>query len=173
MNVIEFPSQTGGRLNPRANWRSQPPPISLRPPRRESLEEFLGIVTDPEFLKSVGRILAAEAFGGDPHLPFPIEIAAYRRSAYDQAGNVFDFLLETARFNHRDRQAADQQREFQRRMFARNASAAATAAMQQLLAQDKGRRSQPIDLMTFHQRKRTLRQVSRGVEPRLAANRAA
>ncbi len=176
MTVIEFPSQSGVRLKPRPGWRVQPPPIHLRPRRRETLAEFLGVVTDPEFQKSIGRILAAEAFGENPDMQFTAEaeeIAAYRRAAYDEAGRVFDFLVETASLDPRDRRCADQQREYQRRTFARNVSGEAVGAMKVLLAQRHDPEAEAADwIAEFRRRKRTLRQVSRGVDPRLAAVRA-
>ena len=138
MKVIEFPYQTGVRLTPQPGWQVQPQPIRLRASQTESLAEFLGIINDPEFQRSVGRILATEAFGGNADIPVsPIETAAYRRSAFDEAGRVFDFLLESARLNHRDRQAANQQRDLQRRMFARNVSDDAAVAVQHLLPPQK------------------------------------
>jgi hypothetical protein len=158
MKVIEFPKQTGARLTARPCWRVQPPPIRIRPNKRETLAEFLDIVCDPEFQKSVGRILAAEAFGENQDTQFA-----------DEAGRVFDFLLETARFDPRDRQAAAHQREYHRRKFVRNVSDEAVNAMRQLLAQGEGAQPEPVALQ---HRRRTLRQVSRGVDPQIAAERA-
>jgi len=189
MNVIEFPSQTGARLTARSSWRVQPQPIRIRPPQRETLAEFLGIINDPEFQKSVGRILAAEAFGENPDVQFAVEpdhptkvgssiaAAAFGRSSFDEAGRVFDFLLESARLDRRDRQAANQQREYQRRMFARHVSGDAVTAMRQLMAQGNAEQTEtstlPVDSVSaFRRRRRTLRQVSRGVDPQVAAERA-
>jgi hypothetical protein len=179
MKVIEFPKQTGARLAHQQGWRVQPPPIRIQPAKRETLPEFLGIVSDPEFQKSVGRILAAEAFSaGQAGMNRSSTEGVYRRCGYGEAGRVFDFLLETARFDHRDRQAAAQQYEYHRRKFARHVSAEAVNALRQLLAQGKGWQTEPVapesedSVAAFHRRRRTLRQVSRGVDPRVAAERA-
>ena len=190
MKVIEFPKQTGARPTYQPGWRVQPPPAQIRPPKRETLSEFLGIITDPEFQASVGRILAADAFDENQVTQFAAEsgkagaedwssmAGIYRRCAYDEAGRLFDFLLESAPMDRRNRHAAMQQCEYHRRKFARSVSAEAVTAMRDLTAQAKGWPPEAVApqpeavVATGQRRRRTLRQVSRGVDPRVAAERA-
>jgi len=174
-NLVEFPGPRKAPVQPRCT-----------PPRKkDDIQEFLDIVSNTEFQKAVGRILAADVFGANPDMLFTAHATrketgadawlgiagAYRKCANIEAGRIFDFLRESA--------GLDQQFDLQRRKFSQSVAAAAVETMQQLLSQGQGWRSElgPLRatneaLETFRHRKRALRQVSRGVEPKLAFKRA-